>query len=534
MNQKLKPNLTFWQLWNLSFAYIGIQIGYSLQGTQMSGIFTALGAPDQNLAILWLGGPLAGILVQPIIGLFSDRTWVKGLGRRIPFLLIGGILATLMMVLIVNTKVLAGNFMTGVLWGVPTIVILAAVFFLLKDCAFNVSMHPLRALQGDMVNEEQRDKGFGIQNVLLNIGAIIGFALPFLFTATIDMFGWENTKIGGIEVSLSMSYYVGAAILLICVLWTTFRVKEYPPKEFAEYNGMTEEEAQKKESFWKILKTTPTVMYQLAIVQFFTWMALFCIWTYGLNGVAENVFGVERVEVMSKDVQYYTLDKTDDTNTFVLVEKNNDPNKLDIMQTNVDYYAYDRNEELVITKGNIQINSDNPRFNEARNWWGLSNAVMALFALAFSFIWPVLANKLGRKPVYSFGLMMGAIGLISIFFIRYSSAEVVNTAKYLLFFSMAGWGIATAVINAIPFAIVCAKVPKEKMGVYMGVFNLSIVIPQIVFALGGGLLFKFVVGDGGSNVIMMVVAGILFALAACSVVFVKDNREVATPQLGDK
>ena len=472
---KQKPNLTFWQLWNLSFAYLGIQIGYSLQGTQMSGIFTALGAPDQNLAILWLGGPLAGLLVQPLIGLFSDKTWVKGLGRRIPFLLVGGILATLMMVLIVNTKVLAGNFMTGMLWGVPTIAILAAVFFLLKDCAFNVSMHPLRALQGDIVNEEQRNKGFGIQNVLLNIGAIVGFALPFLFTAIIDACGWENTKIGGLEISLSMSYYVGAAILLFGVLLTTFRVKEFPPKEFAEYNGITEEAAQKKESFWSILKTTPTVMYQLAIVQFFTWMALFCIWTYGLNGVAENVFGVERV----------------------------------------------------LVDGKMQVNANSDLFIEAKNWWGISNAVMALFALSFSFLWPILANRFGRKIVHSFGLLMGAIGLISIYFINHTDPN----AKYILFFSMAGWGIATAVINAIPFAIVCAKVPKEKMGVYMGIFNLAIVIPQIVFAIIGGLLFKFIVGDSGSNVMMMVVAGVLFVLAALSVVFVKDSKEVATPSL---
>ena len=464
---KQKPNLSFWQLWNLSFAYLGIQIGYSLQGTQMSGIFTALGAPDQNLAILWIGGPLAGILVQPLVGLFSDKTWIKGLGRRIPFLLAGGILATLMMVLIVNTKVLADSAgITGF-----AVVILAAVFFLLKDCAFNVSMHPLRALQGDMVNEKQRNEGFGIQNVLLNIGAIVGFALPFLFTAIIDMCGWENTKIGGLETSLSMSYYVGAGILLLGVLWTTFRVKEYPPKEFAEYSGLTEEEAQKKESFWNILKTTPAVMYQLAIVQFFTWMALFCIWTYGLNGIAENIFGVERI--MGED-------------------------------------------------GVMKINADNPLMNDARNWWGIANAVMAVFALGFSFVWPALANKFGRKAVYSFALMLGGLGFATIFMVQ---------DKYMLFLAMAGWGIATAVINGIPFAIVCAKVPKEKMGVYMGIFNLAIVIPQIVFAIVGGFLFSLIVGNDGSNVMMVVLSGVLLMLAAMSVVAVKDNKEVATPAL---
>jgi maltose/moltooligosaccharide transporter len=180
------------------------------------------------------------------------------------------------------------------------------------------------------------------------------------------------------------------------------------------------------------------------------------------------------------------------------------------------------------------IDTADPNFNEARNWWGLANAVMSLFALGFSFVWPTLANKFGRKAVHSFGLLMGAIGLASIFFIRSSGPDDIDTAKYLLFLSMAGWGIATAVINAIPFAIVCAKVPKEKMGVYMGVFNLSIVIPQIVFALVGGMLFKFVVGSSGSNVTMLMVAGILFVLASISVVFVKDNKDVASAELNDK
>jgi maltose/moltooligosaccharide transporter len=467
---KQKPNLTFWQLWNLSFAYLGIQIGYSLQGTQMSGIFSALGAADANLAILFIGGPLAGILVQPIIGLFSDKTWVKGLGRRIPFLLGGGILATLMMVLIVNTKVLSDTFMPSVMMaGLPIAVIWAAIFFLLKDCAFNASMHPLRALQGDMVNEEQRDKGFGVQMILLNIGQIVGFALPFLFAATIDFMGWENTKIGGLPISLSMSYYVGAAILIFGVLWTSFRVKEYPPKEFAEYNGITEEVAEKKESFWTILKTSPAVMYQLAIVQFFVWSAMFLIWNYGLNGVAQNIFGVERVMI----------------------------------------------------DGAMRINTADPNFVSAQGWWGISNAVMALFALGFSFIWPNLTNKFGRKPIYSLTLLLCGLGFMSIFVI---------TNKYVFFLPMAAWGIATAVFNAIPFAIVCAKVPKEKMGAYMGIFNLTLVIPQIIMGLIGGFIFKLVVGDVGSNALMLVVVGVLFTLAAISAaLFVKDDKDIETP-----
>ncbi len=467
---KQKPNLTFWQLWNLSFAYLGIQIGYSLQGTQMSGIFSALGAPDANLAILWLGGPLAGILVQPIIGLFSDKTWVKGLGRRIPFLLGGGIVATLMMILIVNTKVLTDIFMPNVMMvGLPIAVIWAAIFFLMKDCAFNASMHPLRALQGDMVNEEQRDKGFGVQMVLLNIGQIVGFALPFMFAWIVNKWNLGDKEVGGISFSLSLSYYVGAAILIAGVLWTSFRVKEYPPKDYAQYNGISEKAAEKKESFWQILKTTPKVMYRLAIVQFFVWGGMFLIWNYGLNGTAENVFGVERIAG--------------------------------------------------------KINTTGANWDAAVGWWGICNAVMALFALGFSFIWPYLTNEVGRKPVYALTLLLCGIGFMSMFLI---------TNKYVLFLPMAAWGIATAVFNAIPFAIVCASVPKEKMGAYMGIFNLTLVIPQICMSLIGGFIFKLVVGDTGSNVTMLVVVGVLFTLAAISAaLFVKDNKEVATAQIND-
>ena len=453
---KQKPNLTFWQLWNLSFAYIGIQLGYSLQG-MMSGIYSNLGAVDKYLPLLWLGGPLAGILVQPIIGFASDRTWTK-LGRRIPFLLAGGIIAALAMAMIVNSHFLAGGWIPAVL--------LAAILFLFMDSAFNLSMQPLRALVGDMVNDEQRNKGFGIQMVLLNIGAIVGFILPIVLMLVLDALGWENVKIGGIPINMSWSFYIGGGILLLSVIWTTIRVKEYPPKEFAEYNGLTEEDTKKKESFWKILITTPKVMLQLAVVQFFVWMGLFCMWNYGINGIAQNIFGVERI--------------------------------------------------------GGSIDTANPMYDYATSWWGLSNAVLSVFALGFSFIWPVLANKFGRKWVYSLALIVGALGLASIFLIH---------DKYLLFVAMAAMGIATSVLNGIPFAIVSANVPPQKMGVYMGIFNLAIVIPQIVFALFGTFLFHEVVGETGNNVLMLVVSGVMLTLAALSVVFVKDRDIVATPQL---
>lgn len=448
-----KPNLTFWQLWNLSFAYIGIQLGYSLQG-QMSGIYSSLGADDRILPLLWLGGPLAGIIVQPIIGFASDRTWVKGLGRRLPFLLAGGLLAALMMVLIVNSKFVAGTWISAVL--------LAAIFFLFMDCAFNLSMQPLRSLMGDMVNEKQRNKGFAMQMVLLNIGAIVGFALPFVIHWILNVLGIENEKIGGINISMSWSFYIGAAVLLLSVLWSVFRVKEYPPEEFAAYNGITEK-TEKKESFWKILISTPKVMYQLAVVQFFVWMGLFCMWNYGLNGVAQNCFGLERI--------------------------------------------------------NGIIDTNSPNFVEAQNWWGIANAVLSVCALIFSFFWAGLANKFGRKSVYSGALLLGAIGLISMYFIH---------DQYVLFIAMALMGIATAVFNGIPFAIVSANVPPQKMGVYMGIFNLTIVIPQIIFALIGTTLFNMIVGTDGNNVSMLVLSGLFMTFAAISVIFVKDRKATVT------
>ncbi|MDR1543627.1 MAG: MFS transporter [Prevotellaceae bacterium] len=477
MITKQKPNLTFWQLWNLSFGYIGIQLGYSLQ-SQMSGIYSSLGAEDSILPLLWLGGPLAGIIVQPIIGFASDRTWTK-LGRRIPFLLAGGIIAALAMVMIVNSKLLAG------VWIAP--ILLAAILFLFMDSAFNLSMQPLRALVGDMVNDSQRNKGFAIQMVLLNIGAIVGFALPFLINWLLGTLGVENERGGnGIYISMSWSFYIGGAVLLFSVLWQTLRVKEYPPKEFAEYNGLSEEKP-KKESFWHILKTTPKVMLQLAVVQFFVWMGLFCMWNYCLNGIAENIFDVPRIDG--------------------------------------------------------KIDTDSLVFKDAQNWYGIANAVLSVCALLFSFVWANLANKFGRKSVYSFGLILGALGLMSIFWI---------TNQYILFIAMAGMGIATAVLNGVPFAIVSAKVPKEKMGVYMGIFNFAIVIPQIFFALFGGLIFNLVVegrlklemykhvlcninitnwAGTGSNASMLIVSGIFFLIAAACVWIVKDKKEIETPTL---
>lgn len=433
---KQKPTLTFWQIWNLSFGFLGIQIGYSLQSANTSRILSALGADPHHLPLFWIAAPLAGLIVQPIIGLSSDKTWTK-LGRRIPFILGGAIVSAFAMFFMPNSEIVA-HIMPPVFFG--------ACMLLFMDCAFNVSMQPFRSLVGDMVNDNQRNQGYSVQSLLTNIGAVLGSFLPFM----IAYIGIRNAPIEGEMVAPSVisSFYIGGALLLLTVLWTCYRVKEYPPKEFAEYNNTQEDEP--KQSILYALKNIPKSMIQLAVVQFFSWFALFMMWVYATDGIAENVWNTR------------------------------DP----LSQA----------------------------YNDAGDWNGVMSGVYAIFAVVFSSVMAKIANKLGRKSVYSFALLMGAFGLASMF---------IFTNKYMLLISMLGVGIAWAGILAMPYAILSGAVPAKRMGLYMGLFNATITIPQITAGLTGGLLFKYVAGE--SSIAMLVVAAVSMLLAAISVAFVKDT-----------
>lgn len=437
---KQKPSLTFWQIWNLSFGFLGIQIGYSLQSSQTSRILSALGADPHQLPLFWLAAPIAGLIVQPIIGLSSDRTWTK-LGRRIPFILGGAIVSAIAMFFMPNSEIVA-HLMPPVIFG--------ACMLLFMDCAFNVSMQPFRSLVGDMVNDKQRNQGYSMQSFLTNCGAVVGSFLPFILT----YIGIRNIPEVGEKVppSVIWAFYIGGAALLLTVLWTSYRVKEYAPKEYAEYNNMTEEDS-KKTSFINIIRTIPKTMLQLGIVQFFSWFALFIMWVYATDGIAQNVWGTS------------------------------DPHS--------------------------------QAYNEAGNWNGVLSGIYGVFAAIFSIFMAKIADRLGRKKVYSFALLLGGLGLISMYFFK---------EKELLIISMLGVGIAWAGILAMPYAILSAALPANKMGVYMGIFNATITIPQIIAGLCGGLLFKYVAG--GSSIIMLVVAGISMILAALSVGIVKDKYDI--------
>jgi len=432
-----KPHLSFWSIWNMSFGFMGVQIGYSLQSGNTSRILSALGADVDHLSYFWLAPPLAGLIVQPIIGLFSDNTWTR-LGRRIPFILIGAIISALAMCFMPNSE-----FFTYIL---PPL-FFGAFMLLFMDTSFNITMQPFRALVGDMVSEEQRNQGYSVQSFLINAGAILGSLLPFILT----WIGISNIPAAGQKVAPSViwAFYLGGGILLLSVLWTSFRTKEYPPEEYRKYNNLKETETVKS-TFFELLQEIPMTMWRLAIVQFFSWFALFMMWVYTTQGVAQNVWNT------------------------------------------------------------VAGDGTSAAYNEAGNWVGVIFAGYSLFGALFSLIMARLATKFGRKTVYMLSLLAGGAGLISMVFIH---------NQFGLIFSMVGVGIAWAAILAMPYTILSAALPPDKMGVYMGIFNATITIPQIAAGLLGGIILTFV---GGQAIFMLGVAGLSMVVAAVSVVFVKE------------
>ncbi len=433
-----KPQLSFWQIWNMSFGFMGVQIGYSLQNGNTSRILSALGAEVEHLNYFWLAAPLAGLIVQPIIGLFSDNTWTR-LGRRIPFILIGALISAMAMFFMPNSEFFA--------YILPPL-FFGAFMLLFMDTSFNVTMQPFRALVGDMVSEEQRNQGYSVQSFLINAGAVAGSILPFLLT----WIGVSNIPAVGEKVAPTViwAFYIGGGALLLTVLWTSFMTKEYPPEEYRKYNDI-KLTVTVKTSFLTLLKEIPVTMWRLATVQFFSWFALFLMWVYTTPGVAQNVWNT------------------------------------------------------------VPGDSISGAYNEAGNWVGVIFAGYSLFGALFSIIMAKLANRLGRKTLYMLSLFAGGAGLISMIFIQ---------NQYGLIVSMLGVGIAWAAILAMPYAILSAALPANKMGVYMGIFNGTITIPQIAAGLSGSLVLSLV---GGKAILMLGVAGLSMVIAGFSVIFVQEH-----------
>jgi maltose/moltooligosaccharide transporter len=426
-----KPRLSFWQIWNMSFGFLGIQFGWGLQLANMSPIYKYLHAEESSLPYLWLAGPITGLLIQPIIGSMSDRTWNR-LGRRRPYFLTGAILASVALFVMPDSS--AVWMAAGLLW--------------ILDASINITMEPFRAFVADKLPDEQRTMGFVMQSFFIGIGQTLANALPYLFSAM----GLIGVMATGIPLSVDYSFKIGAIVFLAAVVWTVASTKEYPPEDMEAFERMRREKRGCLAGFAEIgssLAEMPATMKQLAVVQFFTWFALPCMWQFFGIAVARHVF--------------------------------NAPDE------------------------------KSPLFAAGAEWGGLCFAAYNVVCFVIAFLLPSLARKTSRKTVHMIALVCGGIGLISVYFIA---------NKWMLFASMAGVGIAWASILSMPYVMLSTAVPQARMGVYMGVFNLFIVIPQIVMSLIVPNIFNNVLGADPRNAVVL--GGISMLVAAVTVLGVRD------------
>jgi maltose/moltooligosaccharide transporter len=486
---KNKPELSFWQIWNMCFGFLGIQFGFALQNANMSRIFQSLGAEIDQLPILWLAGPLTGLLVQPIVGHMSDRTWGP-LGRRRPFFLAGALLASVALLFMPHV---------GALW-------VAAGMLWILDASINISMEPFRALVGDQLNEKQRPLGYSMQSFFIGIGAVIASALPWLF----EYVGVSNTaeSANGIPDTVRYAFYCGAAVFFGAVLYTVLTTKEFPPESLYEHihnrpaQDLSRVELRTYAAWWIAagililglvwyakedkqlyilgaglalfglmkaliskhgkgmlssimvdLHTMPTAMRQLAWVQFFTWLALFAMWIYATPAIAESVF-----------------------------------------------------------------NSTDPRselYNKGGNWVGVLFAFYNGFAALAALFLPILARQIGLRMTHMLCLLMGALGLASMLLIR--------DANWLIL-SMFGVGVAWAAVVSLPYVMLANDLPADKMGVYMGIFNFFIVLPQLVAATALGFFLRYFFDN--KPIMAMLIGAISFTIAALLTLRVKETHHV--------
>ncbi len=428
-----KQRLGFVQLWNMSFGFLGIQFGFALQNANVSRIFETLGASIDDMPILWIAAPTTGLLVQPLIGHFSDRTWTR-LGRRRPYFLVGAILASLALIIMPHSTTLW--IAAGMLW--------------ILDASINISMEPFRALVADILPEDQHTAGFAMQSFFIGTGAVIASALPWMMT---NWFHISNTALPGvIPPSVRWSFYMGALAFIGAVCWTVFTTKEYPPVSADVHSSSS------PFTFFRTIvrdfMTMPNAMRQLAFVQFFSWLGLFCMWIYTTSGVAQSVYGVPTGETQSSN------------------------------------------------------------YNTAADWVGVCFAVYNGIAALTSFGLAPLASRLGTKATHALCLACGAVGFAGIFF----ASQPIH-----LLYSMIGVGVAWSSILSMPYVILAGTLPPEKTGVYMGIFNFFIVLPQISAALVLGSLVKYVFG--GQAIYALAIGSITLILAACLTMIVRTNTE---------
>ncbi|MDP4599802.1 MAG: MFS transporter [Polaribacter sp.] len=448
-----KRKLNFLEIWNMSFGFLGIQMGFALQNANASRILQIFGADVHELSWFWIIAPLMGLIVQPIIGHYSDKTWGR-FGRRKPYFLVGAILASIGLVLMPQADIFIA--FLPALW-------VGAGFLMIMDASFNIAMEPFRALVGDNLRTDQRTLGFSVQTALIGFGAVIGSWLPYALT---NWFGISNeTSAGIVPVNLIWSFIIGAIILILSILVTVSTTNEYSPEEleiFEDEQGHREaiqkDISTEKSSLFDIFddfKKMPTTMRQLSWVQFFSWFGLFGMWVFSVPAIAQHIYGLPYTD--SKSIAY----------------------------------------------------------QNAGDWVGILFGIYNLVSAFYAFALPYIAQKIGRKKTHAISLIIGGIGLLSIY---------IMPDKNWLILSMIGVGIAWASILAMPYAILAGSISPKKMGVYMGIFNFFIVIPQIINALIGGPLVKYAYNN--EAIFALMISGISFLIAAALVYIVKDVDDV--------
>ncbi len=606
---KSKPDLGFWSLWNLSFGFFGVQIAYALQSANVSRIFATIGADPHDLSYFWILPPLMGLLVQPIVGSLSDRTWTR-FGRRLPYLIVGALIAVIVMCLLPN----AGSFGLTV----SGAIMVGLIALMMLDTSINMAMQPFKMLVGDMVNERQKGKAYSIQSFLCNAGSIVGFIFPFCLA----WIGLKSTAPEGVvPPTVVWSFYIGAAILILCVVYSLAKIKEWPPQLYNEYNGIdtTAKEKGKKSNLITLLIHAPKAFWTVGLVQFFCWFAFLFMWTYTTGTVAANAFDTPTVErIVGVQVQtpsgapevysskYLLINDTtpivkngrimvagiEINGNFIpaqsvsigneelvtghcIVTNDNGLDKVAFNKpistegapiiingksietttqeiyikdylsqikgafeiTTADIVARDKKTGKIVIEGaekhnipdrnaasfstKIDLNTASKSYNEAGDWVGILYAVQALGSV----IWAALLPRIGsRKFSYSLSLVLGGIGFILM--------SLVNN-QWLLFIPFLMIGCAWAAMLAWPFTILTNALQGGNIGSYLGLFNCTICIPQIIGALVGGLLLGFfsIPGQLAPQYIMMILAGISLLIGAFCVTFIKEkNTEPEKPQ----
>ena len=595
---KSKPDLSFWKLWNLSFGFFGVQIAYALQSSQVSRIFSTIGADPHDLSYFWILPPLMGLIVQPIVGAASDNTWNR-FGRRLPYLLIGALIAIVVMCFLPNAGSLGLAVSQAIIFGL--------VMLMFLDTSINMAMQPFKMLVGDFVNEKQKGLAYSIQSFLCNAGSVVGYIAPIVLA----LFLSNTAPQGEVPPTVTWAFYIGAAVLLLCVIYTFAKVKELPPAEYAEYQGIAPKSAEKKEktNILKLLVHAPKVFWTVGLVQFFCWAGFLYMWTYSTDAIAGHAYDAPSIKMatgvtvnghqyndkflfngqrpvlenghlalggIEVDGQFYeptTVVVSGDTVIAVrqvvysygipkveiepegkgklavqgqTIQINNEApfkvlssavtmSELSLVQPGTQltlaHIAKEQaNGEWVLEQTTTLPAIDNPasvqvnystvlnaaskQYQDAGDWNGVLLAIQSIAAVLWAI---VLAQFKRRKLGYSLSLLIGGLGFVSVYFI---------TNPYALAVSYALMGCAWAAMLAMPFTILTNALAGEHIGTYLGLFNCTICVPQIIAALCGGLILNcFPLGANGApaTVWMLVVSGILLILGSLAVWNIKET-----------